>query len=160
MSLRVERFPEYGVTLCVYSGVFTVEDLREHWSALTPEDVIRRISYADATADASRIDMGAFPELKRHFAARLKALLAGKRGLSAFVSDGKTGRLGPDFWTSYLGQDSSVPVQVAPFESLEAACAWLGVPEAGCRAVIAAAMGGAPRPATTGSAFAGEHRVR
>lgn len=160
MGVRVERFPEYGVTLCVFSGKITPEVVRRHFSSLEPDDVVRRINYADPTGDMSGVDVTIFPELKRVIAARLNALLAGKRGVSAVVSDAKIDTLTLHFWASYVGQDSSFPVRVASFESLEAACAWLGLPEAGCRAVIAAARGEAPSRATPDSADSGAHPSR
>lgn len=158
MGVRIERFPEYGVTLSVFTGIITPEILREHMSALQPEDLARRITYADPTSDLSGVDIAAFPELKREFIVRQEPLLAGKPGFSAIVCKGKSGRLTPDFWASYFGQDSSYPVRVMAFETLEAACAWLALPEAGCRAVVEAAVG--PRRAPTGPAFASAQHDR
>jgi hypothetical protein len=149
MGVRIERFPEYGVTLCIYSGLITFEAALEHFDRLGPEDALRRIDYADPTTDLASVDMAATPRLRREVAARLNKLLAGRRGVAAIVSDGKTGKLTPDFWAHYVAQDESFPVEVRSFDSLEAACAWLDLPESGCRAVIAAAKDRAPRQPTS-----------
>jgi hypothetical protein len=159
MGVRVERFPEHEVTLCVFSGVITAEVIREHLSLLEPEDVARRVTYADPTADISDLAMTHFPQLKREIASRLNELLAGKRGVSALVSTSRQSKLAYDFWATYVGLDGSFPVEVRSFERLEAACAWLAIRDAGCKRMIAATKSHAPRPEMPGSNFAGARQV-
>jgi hypothetical protein len=159
MGVRIERFPEYAVTLCIFSGAFTPELLREHLSSLEPEDVLRRVTYADPTADLSGVAMTYYAQLKREIASRLNELLVGKRGVSALVSASRHSKLTTDFWATYVGLDSSFPVEVRSFERLEAACAWLAIRDAGCKGMIAATKGPAPRPATPASDSAGARQA-
>lgn len=137
MPVQLTRFPEFELTLVVYSGAVTPEMLREHVRRLEPGDVVRCLHYCDATADMSGVDVAFYPEFRRIIGEKLRQ--AGETPRSALVSDSRTRELALRFWPSYVGRDDSYVTEPVPFDTLEAACGWFGLPQAGREAVVEAA---------------------
>lgn len=138
MGIRRKRFPEFGVTLEIFSGVITAELLLERLGSLREGDLARWIGYLDATVDLSQVDLAAIPDLKRANAARLRELKV-EKGLVAIVCALGANNQAVDFWLRYVQADVDHPTSLALFPSLKTACDWLDLPEAGCRALTVAA---------------------
>jgi hypothetical protein len=138
MAIRAKRLPEYGVTVVVWSGRLTVDEVRRHIGGLGAvcTDANRWVQYWDRTADLSGLGVAVIPELKRLIAAKLKELYGDKHAVSAVVRAPAMHDPFPEFWPSYASADQAYPAEVAAFPSLEAACAWLNLSEDGRRAVI------------------------
>lgn len=136
MGIRTERFPEYGLTLVLYSGVISTEDVRTHMRELDPADLVLRINYLDPTMDY-RVDVAALPELKGIIRAKLRALDQGERAAAAFVSRCANDPAGT-FWPNYLKIAEDFPGARASFTSLDEAFDWLGLPDAARQAVTGA----------------------
>lgn len=141
VGVRLERFPEYGVTLEVFSGVLTPELLLDRLGALRAGDAARWIIYADPTADLSRVDVAAIPEIRRASFARLRELGVADARIAFVCEPGANAPLF-DFWLRYVTQYGEHPGQ-AVFRTLKAACDWLDLPEAACRTLTQAAQAGA-----------------
>jgi hypothetical protein len=141
MGIRAKRLPEYGVTVVIWSGRLTLEELRRHFGALDAACTDRWINYWDPSVDLSGLDVARIPEVKRLLAGKLKELYGDKRAISAVVCDPALQDPFPGFWPSYASADHAYPAEVAAFPSLEAACAWLNLSDDGRRAVIDAVEG-------------------
>jgi hypothetical protein len=135
MGIRMERFPEHGVTLVIYSGEISTEDVLTHFTQLDPADLVRRINVLDPTLDY-RVGVAAIPKLKGIIAAKLHELDNGERAAAAFVSSSGSTELVHSFWPTYLGTD--FPGTRAGFASLEQAYDWLGLADDARKAVTAA----------------------
>src|SRR5262249_25635317 len=72
---------------------------------------------------------------------KLKEVYGDKQVISAVVRAPGNHELFPEFWPGYASADQAYPAKVKAFPSLEAACAWLNLPEDGRRAVIDAIEG-------------------
>jgi hypothetical protein len=141
MGIRAKRLPEHGVTVFIWSGRLTLEDIRQHFGALDAAHTDRWLQYFDPTVDLSGVDIAAIPELKHLFADKRRALQADRPGVCAVVSAPGTGDLFPGFWPLYASADHDYPAEVAAFGVPEDACAWMNLPGDGCRAVIDAIEG-------------------
>ena len=136
MGIRVKQVPEFGLTLIIWSGTVTREEVIEHYSRLTAADAGRRIIYLDPTLDRSGLDVASFPELRRIITAKFKELYGDTPVRSAIVRGGASvSEPDIDFWFRYAGVEIDYSNTPAGFPSFEAACEWLGLPDAACRAV-------------------------
>jgi len=140
MGIRAKPLPPYGVTVVVWSGRLTLQEIRRHVGALDAvcTDANRWLNYWDPSADLSELDVAAIPEQKRLLAAKLRELYGDKRAISAIVRDPGLHETFPEFWTAYASVDPAYPAEVKGFTTLEAACEWLNLPDDGRRAAIAA----------------------
>jgi hypothetical protein len=153
MAIRVKRLPEYGVTVVIWSGRLTLEEVRRHLSTLDAASPGRWLNYWDPSVDVSGLGIAKIPEVKRLLAARLKEVYGDKQLISAVVRAPGTHELFPEFWPGYASADQAYPAKVKAFLSLEAACEWLNLPDDGRRAVIDAVEGsqGEGRGSETGA---------
>jgi hypothetical protein len=136
MGIQAKRLPEHGVTVVIWSGRLTPEEIRRHIGGLDAVYSDRFLQYWDPSADLSGVNIAAIPELKRLLADKLKALYGDKRAVSAVVRDPAMKEQFPQFWPSYVSADHGYPAQAVAFSSLEAACAWLNLTDDGGQAVI------------------------
>ena len=141
MSVRVEHFPEFGVTLVIYSGAVTPEVMLRFVDDLGPADAGPWINYLDPTLDLSGMDVAHIPVLRRALAAKLKALYGEGHIKTALVTASQVNELVLSFWPSYVGHDVEYPHEPTAFASLDAACDWLRLPETAHRALAEAAAG-------------------
>jgi hypothetical protein len=141
VSVRVEHFPEFGVTLVIYSGALTPEAMERFVDDLGPADAGYWINYLDPTLDLSGMDVAHIPVLKRALAAKLKTLYGEGHVPAALVTASPVNDLVLNFWPSYVGLDGEYPREPTSFASLEAVCDRLQLPEAARRALIEAADG-------------------
>lgn len=124
MAIRVKLFPEYKVSLHVYSGAITVEEVRKAVSELDPAS--RWLSYYTPTVDLSAIDVAHIPEL-RGIVSNKEQARGGARLPTAIVTTSDSTAEMLRFWCSYAVAAPS-PHEPAIFDSLEEACRWLGLP--------------------------------
>jgi hypothetical protein len=143
VGVRLERYPEHGVTLEIFTGAITWKVLHEHLSLLREGDQARLL-YFDPTVDTSRLDVAGFPEFRRATAARLKELNVEKALLAFVCAPGGSNEQLLDFWCRYVQVDSLHPATPALFPSFQVACHWLSLPEAACRTLIEAVETRAP----------------
>jgi hypothetical protein len=145
MGIRMERFPEHGVTLAVYSGVVCADEAMTHFRSLAPADLVRRINYFDPTVDY-RVDVATIPELKGVIEAKLLALDEDERAAAAFVSSSGDCSLLRTFWPNYLAINENFPGARLAFVTLEEAYDWLDLPDDARRAVSEAVQTHAGKP--------------
>lgn len=137
MGILLKRFPEYRVTLEIYRGVITPELLFGRLGRLRQGDMARWVGYFDATADLSRVDIAALPEIKRASAARMRELHA-ENGLIAFVCSAPATEHLIEFWCRFLRVGGEHPTSPALFPNLKTAFDWMDLPEAARQALTAA----------------------
>ena len=131
MGVRLQRFPEYGVTLEVFTGVITPELLFGRLRALREGDGARWIIYIDPTVDLSRVDIATIPELKNANAARLKALKIEDPRIAFVCDPGECENdLTFEFWLRYVQLRHEHPGAQQVFSTLAEACDWLDLPQA------------------------------
>jgi hypothetical protein len=145
MTIRVQRFPEHDVNLHIYSGAISVEEVFRHFAQL---EATRWIGYFDPTADVSALDVASLPRLKQALQDKQMALFGGTPKPSAIVYSSREVERFFRFWRRYIAAGGERPLTVVLFSSLEAACNWLSLTDAGCAAVMAAA--GLEAPAQVG----------
>lgn len=145
MGVLLKRFPEFGVTLAIYSGAITAEVLVRQAEALTPADAGLWINYLDPTADMSGVDLAHIPAIKRALAAKLREIQGDEVAVSVLVSASPLNEPFVRFWSSYVGLDGHYPAESVVFPSIEAACAWLDLPEAACEALLRAVRTDGPQ---------------
>jgi hypothetical protein len=129
MGVRLKRFPEYDVALEVFSGKITLELLYRHLSLLREDDPTRFIIYVDPAADLSSLTAETVMEFGRADAARQRKLKL-LNNLTAYVSPPGPVAQVVDFWCQYVQLIDDYPATPALFSDLNAACVWLGLPEA------------------------------
>lgn len=142
MCVRVQRFPEFGVTLNVFSGALTHEAMMRFIDQIEPADSVRWINYLDPTLDISGLDVARTAMRKRALAAKLYALHAPAPVRSALVCTSPTNELVAEFWPRYVALDDHYPAEPAAFPTLGAACAWLELPPGACEALGDAVVSG------------------
>jgi hypothetical protein len=136
MGIWTKRLPEYGVTVVVWSGRLTLEEVRRHVSTLEVVCSGRWLNYYDPSVDLSGLDIEQILQLNRVLAAKLREIYGDNPVISAVVSAPETHELLPRFWPHYVGADRSYPAEVVGFTTVEAACDWLNLADDGRRAVI------------------------
>lgn len=143
MCVRVQRFPQFGVTLNIFSGALTHDAMMRFIDQIEPADGARWINYLDPTLDVSALDVARTATRKRALAARLHALHSAAPVRSALVcaSPTKTNELVVEFWPRYVALDEHYPAEPAAFPTLEAACAWLELPQGACEVLSDAVAG-------------------
>jgi hypothetical protein len=136
MVIWTKRLPEHGVTVAIASGAVTSHDVTLDIQGLQATDASPRwLSYLDPTLDLSSIDVAFLPSLRRLMAAKLRELHGGQKVVTAMVSPSGVEDVFRRFWPNYAGRDRTYPALPAAFTSVEKACSWLGLSDAGCRAV-------------------------
>jgi len=150
MGVRLERLPEYGVTLEIFTGALTPELLFGRLRALREGDGARWILYIDPSVDLSRVDIASIPELKRANAARLKALNIDDPRIAFVCDPGEHERETFDFWLRYVQLRHEHPGSQELFRTLAEACAWLGLPEGACGAARGAVTEAVEAEASSG----------
>jgi hypothetical protein len=128
MGVRLKRFPEYDVALEVLTGAITLELAYEHLGLLRKDDPSRFIVYLDPDVDVSSVTAEALMEFSRADAARQRKLRH-LHNLTAYVCVPGPIRQVIDFWVQYVQLIDDYPAKPAVFSDLDAACAWLGLPE-------------------------------
>ena len=135
MCVRVQRFREFGVTLNIFSGALTHEAMMRFIEQIDPADGVRWINYLDPTLDVSGLDVARIAVRKRALAAKLHTLHAAAPVRSALVCASPMNELVVEFWPRYVGRDEHYPAEPTAFPTLEAACAWLELPQGACEAL-------------------------
>jgi hypothetical protein len=136
MGIRLVRLPEYDLDLNIYSGEISTAELFFHLRRL--DSAADWLSYFDATADLSGIDLAHFPALKHAITSKEHERIGGEPKLHALVNVAAANALFVRFWCSYVCAGVSVAHrrQVSPV--LEDACRWLHLPLDACVEVAAA----------------------
>jgi hypothetical protein len=146
MAVRTEHFPEYDLSLCVISGAHTCEEAVAFFQGLDSRHATRWIHYFHPSVDMSGHDVACLPKLKRAIAAKREELFGAEPKLYIVVCPSKASCAFFEFWRSFV--EAGQPHGAAPlqFDTLEAACEALGLPEPERRAVIEAARDRAAEP--------------
>lgn len=130
MGVRLERFPEYGVTLEVFTGVITPESLFGRLRALREGDGARWIIYIDPSVDLSRVSIATIPKLRQANADRLKALHIEEPRIAFVCDPGEHEQVTFEFWLRYVQLHHEHPGSQYLFPTLADACDWLDLPQA------------------------------
>lgn len=149
MSVKLERYPEYGVTFLVFGGAIGGDDVDKLCRMLGPRDCGKWLSYFDATSDFSGIAVGQLPELKRALEKCQVEACGGVQQPNAIVVASSAGEGFARFWREYTLIGSVHPMTPTVFSDFRAACDWLDLPEP-ARVRLAAEVGGAERGASGG----------
>lgn len=170
MTIELKRYAEYGVTLMVFSGALTAEQLIGRFCELDGRDRGCWLSYFDPTVDLTGVDIAHLPPLKRMVAMKERELLgdARQRPRHAIVYGSAVTEPFFRFWRSYAAAGDAHSITPGVFSNFEAACDWLGLPEAVCSKLGAearqagqagsdASIGGRPAIRRDGDL---EHRTR
>ena len=138
MGIVVKQFPEYDLTLDMWRGTVTAEDMIEHFEGLTQAEAQRRLSFIDPAVNLYDLDLAAIPALKRSAARVLDQLYAGRPLTSAVVCGPGENRPVMEFWHRYVWGEREAGRHPVMVSSLEDACDWLGLPQAARQKVIEA----------------------
>lgn len=129
MGVRLKRYPEYGVTLLMFSGAFNADEMIGQFQALDNRDRGIWLGYYDATANPSSVDLAHLPELKRTIVAKEKELFDDVKRRNAVVCCSAFTKQFFRFWSDYAGTGDEHPVTPPVFSDFRTACDWLGLPE-------------------------------
>jgi hypothetical protein len=128
---RLRRFPEYGVTLIIFSGKIKDGETAELISTLDERDRACRVSYfsgdvevGDVIADMSHV---------RKVLTDKQIELSG--GRLAFVYESTAAEEYLGFLEKYWSMGEVRPTIPKVFSSLKAACDWLELPDGACEAL-------------------------
>jgi hypothetical protein len=140
MATRRRNLPEHDLTLHLVSGDLTSAEAIEYFSSMDSSCATPWLSYFDPTVDMSQIDIASVPELKRAIAEKRKQLFGDHPKPYAIVcgSEGSE-QYFFGFWWKYFGGPDAQAENLRCFRSLEEACDWLELPQAG-RAEVARAI--------------------
>lgn len=139
MAIRKQRFPEYDLSLCVVSGMHTAEEAIDFFQGLDGSDATRWLTYYEPDVDMSQFEVAGIPELKRMIAAKEREIFGDKPQPWVVVSRSEGNEAFFKFWRSFAEAGEQRVSGRRLFPTLEAACEWLGLPEAGRKAVVEAA---------------------
>lgn len=137
MGVRLRRYPEYGVTLFVFSGALVAGELQSLFEALDQRDAGRWLSYGDETIEMTRIKVSDFPALKRLVYHKQKELFGDSHPSNAMVYASKYGEELLRFWQLYTLVGDVRPMTPAVFSNLADACRWLRLPADACAKIEA-----------------------
>lgn len=138
MGIVVKRLPDYGLTLDIWRGTVTAEDMIEHFEGLTQAEAQRRLSFIDPAVNLYAMDIAAIPKLRRLTACKLDELYADRPMLSAVVCGPGENKPVIEFWQRYVWGDHEAGRHPVAFSSLEEAFDWLALPETARQKVIEA----------------------
>lgn len=135
MAIRLKRFPEYRLDFSVYSGVITVEQVLRHFEKL---DVTANwLSYFDATANLSGVDLGHYPVLKRGLMDKEAERDSDEIRACLLVNTAPRNEDFVRFWCTYAAEDIAHAHVRALCPTLEEAFDLLALPEEARAAVTA-----------------------
>jgi hypothetical protein len=143
MGVRLQAFPEHGVSLQVVDGTVTPDELFKHFCALRERAAAgwrppaRWITYIAPTADPSLLDVSSLPDLRRAAAAAISEVYADEPFTEVFVcAPGSNWRF-IDTWRRYLeaGGERAATVHLP---NLQAACDRLNLSDSAHKALAEA----------------------
>jgi hypothetical protein len=140
MGVRLERFPEYGVTLEIFTGVITRELLFGRLAALREGDGALWIIYIDPTVDLSQVDIVTISKLKRANAVRLSELNIDDPKIAFVCDQNESDLITFEFWLRYVQLRHEHPGSQELFPTLAEACDWLDLPQAACTTLTEAVV--------------------
>ena len=135
MCVWSRHFPEFGVSLNVYTGTITPDALMRFIDGLEPVAWTRWVNYLDPALDLSGLDIAHIPGFKSALAEKLRELHGETHVRSALVTASPENELALDFWPSYVGRDVRYPAEPVAYRTLDAACEGLELPEGACPAL-------------------------
>lgn len=141
MGIRLVRFPQYGVTLHVYSGALRAHETAKHFRRLCPGDISPAVHAFGADVDLSGFDVEHIPFVKHAIALKEANLPGGRPKRSVVIARSEAVHEFFCFWNSYcdFGHLNVTPFHIA--SSMKEACDWLRLPEGACEALTAAEAG-------------------
>lgn len=147
MGIRLKRFAEYRLDFSIYSGVITVEQVLRHFEKL---DVTANwLSYFDATANLSGVDLGHYPVLKRGLMAKEAERDSDEIRACLLVNTAPRNADFVRFWCTYAADDIPHAHARALCPTLEEAFDLLDLPGEARAAIVAEITPGAPLVAAT-----------
>lgn len=149
MGLWQKTFPEHDLTLRVYAGKVTADEVIRSYETLDAGTGSRWLTFVDLAGEAPHrviedIPVERYPEIKRTLTAKTKALFGGRRVTSAIVCCAEAFDEIAGFWRAYTAAGDKAPIDAAFFTSLPQACAWLDLTDAACADVSSAIKAGEP----------------
>lgn len=150
MGIALKRFPEFRLDLNLYSGAVSDIELLRHLGNL--DSAANWLSYFDATADLSGIDLAHFPTLKQAVTAKEYERADDEPRRHALVNISPANELFVRFWRSYVTSGVRIAHTRAIFPTLDAACRWLALPRDARETVAVAVAAASPVPGTPASA--------
>jgi hypothetical protein len=141
-SIWFRHFPEFGVTLNVFGGALTRDEIMQFMDRLEPIPSRRWVNYLEPSLDLSNLRPEDFSVIKRALAGKLTELHGEAHLSSVLVSAApQSHEIFLRFWPSLLGYDVLHPVKTAAVPTFRAACDRLGLPGGACEALKAAVSG-------------------
>lgn len=142
MAIRLKRFPEYRLDFSVYSGVVTVAQVLRHFRKLDAR--ANWLSYFDATANLSGVDLGHYPLLKRGLMEKEAERDSDERRSCLLVNTSPRNDDFVRFWCAYAADDIAHAHQRELCPSLEAAFDLLGLSDEARAAITDEVTPGGP----------------
>lgn len=142
MPIRVTRLPEFGVNISVYSGPVMRAELIAHYGSIDAADAAsadRWVSYFDATADLSQLDVAALCELRRLTGEKLCEVYGSRTLTVAIVCKSPVNQAILNVWSRFLRADPGHHSELRVFSNLKDACDWLDLPGGASLALAAVA---------------------
>lgn len=146
MAICLKRFPEYRLDFSIYSGPVTAEQVLRHFEKLDP--TANWLSYFDATAILTSIDLGHYPMLKQGLIAKEAERDSDEPRLCLMVNPSARHQQFVRFWCAYAADDIPHAHQRELLPTLEAAFDRLELPDEARVAVAAELAPGEPVEAT------------
>jgi hypothetical protein len=128
MTIRHRHFPELGVTINVFQGALTLDEMLAFVGRLDRVAWRRSINYLDPSLDLSGVKVPDFPVIKRALADKLTEIHGETHLHYALVSAAPAHEFFLHFWPEYVGREVRYPVEVEAVPTLKAACERLGLP--------------------------------
>jgi hypothetical protein len=143
MGLSQTHFPEHDLTLRIYAGKVTADEVIRSYKEQDAATGSRWLTFVDLAGETPQgiigdIPVGRFPEIKRTLAAKTRSLFGDRRVSAAVVCSAEAFDEIAGFWRAYAVAGEEAPIDAAFFTSVEEACAWLELTDAACAAVTRA----------------------
>jgi hypothetical protein len=129
MGILAKPFPEYGVTLQIFRGEINREAWMDYYARFPAESAPRFITWVDASADLSGIDLASGPELKRVVAAKLREAFGDLPIVSILVPGSPAQEAYVKFWCGFERAGETHPAESVIAPDLATACDLLGLPK-------------------------------
>ena len=130
MTFELKRYPELGITLIMFSGDVSVDDVIKLFGSLDNRDAGRWLTYCDPTVTTGALGVDVVPRLKQLIADKQSAIFDGAYPRNAMVYASRAGEEFLIFWQRYTLTGDVHPMTPAIFSDFKAACDWLGLSEA------------------------------
>jgi len=130
MSISITRFPRFKLALLVFRDLIGAPEMLAFFrgGAAEREVETRWLTYIDAGADLSQLDLMSITELKRVIDRRQRERAWNETFRTAIVSSSRRNDPMVNLWKGYVGRDPDHLCKPVAFSSLEGAFVYLALP--------------------------------